>query len=124
MAEFERKSFDPNAYAAAELEKVEKEKQVISSIDEKKLLLITNKLERLKSEEAEFKAMEANGTKSIKTKYFSITYVDEHTTTRFDEKGFAASRPRIAKEMAKFRKTSTVSASVKITLRKQKDGAV
>ena len=125
--EFVKHSFDPNAEWKKELEQISNEQKTIALIDEEKLLVITRELERLKNEERDFKTklqdlMEQNGTKSIKTKYFSIAYVDEHETSRFDEKGFAEAHPKIAKEMAKFRKTSTVAASVKITLRKQKDG--
>jgi uncharacterized protein YkuJ len=127
MDNFERKSFDPDAEKKRELEQITKEQQMLAVIDEKKLLAITRTLERLKNEEAGYRAklkdlMEQNGTKSLKTRYFSITYVDEHETSRFDEKGFIKEHPQIAKEMAKFRKTSAVAANVKITMQKRKEG--
>jgi uncharacterized protein YkuJ len=119
---FVGKSFDVNTNWLAELAKVEQEKETTALIDEVALLRITKELERLKTEEAEFKAklqglMEANNTKSLKTKFFTITYVDEHETKTFDKKQFGLDHPKMAKQ---YEKKSNVKASVKITLRKKK----
>lgn len=120
----EHHSFNPDAAWLEELNAVQKEQETTALVDEEKLLSVTRELARLKNEESAFKAqlleiMERNGTKSIKTKYFTITYVEEHSQRKLDTKALEEAHPDLC---AEFMKTSTVKASVKITLKKEKKG--
>lgn len=122
--QLEHHSFNPNASWLEKLNQIKKDHETTALIDEQKLLQVTRELDRLKNEESAFKAqlleiMERNGTKSIKTKYFTITYVEEHSQRKLDTKALEEAHPDLC---AEFMKTSTVKASVKITLKKEKKG--
>lgn len=120
----EHHSFNPDAAWLKELNEVQKEQETTALIDEQKLLDVTRELTRLKNEETAFKTqlleiMERNGTKSIKTKYFIISYIEEHSQRKLDTKALEVAHPDLC---AEFMRTSTVKASVKITLKKGKEG--
>ena len=122
--QLEHHSFNPNAGWLEKLNQIKKDHETTALVDEQKLLKVTKELERLKTEEAAFKAqlqelMERNGTKSIKTKYFTISYIEEHSQRKLDTKALEEAHPDLC---AEFMKTSTVKASVKITLKKEKKG--
>ncbi|MBR4419030.1 MAG: hypothetical protein IKT33_03425 [Clostridia bacterium] len=120
----EHYSFNPNVNRFERWNQIKKNHETTALVDEQKLLKVTRELARLKTEEAAFKAelqqlMERNGTKSLKTKYFTITYVEEHSQRKLDTKALEETHPDLC---AEFMKTSTVKASVKITLKKEKKG--
>ncbi len=122
--QLEHHSFNSNANWLKKLNQIKKDHETTALIDEQKLLDVTRELTRLKNEETAFKTqlleiMERNGTKSIKTKYFIISYIEEHSQRKLDTKALEVAHPDLC---AEFMKTSTVKASVKITLKKGKEG--
>ena len=122
--QLEHHSFNPNANWLKKLNQIKKDHETTALLDEQKLLKVTRELERVTNEKKAFEAqlveiMERNGTKSIKTKYFIISYIEEHSQRKLDTKALQEAHPDLC---AEFMKTSTVKASVKITLKKRKEG--
>ena len=82
---------------------------------------LVTELETLKKKEEEFKsallqAMEQYGVKKWETDEMMMTYVEATTSTSFDSKTFLKAHPEF--DTDEFRKTSTKSAYVKITIKK------
>ena len=82
---------------------------------------LLSQLETLKKKEEEFKsalfqAMEQYGVKKWETDEMMMTYVEATTSTSFDSKTFLKAHPEY--DTDEFRKTSTKSAYVKITIKK------
>lgn len=120
---WQRKSFDPTANWLAELNEIQKQQEAVGLVDENALLKLTKEIERVKNAEAEMKTklleiMQRKGVKSLKTQYFTISLTDEHTTKKFDQKAFKDAHSEL---YAEFEKPSVVKASVRITLKKNKE---
>ena len=64
-------------------------------------------------QQAFLEQMEASGTKSIVTEFCRITYIAESTRTSIDSKALAENEPEIYE---KYKKTSVVKPSVRITI--------
>lgn len=107
-------------------------KQPVISISEYEIELIKTTsaiIERAKAEQKEaelnlnkikesiLSAMEENGVKSLENEYFKITYVDPVEKTLIDGTRLKNERPEIAEQ---YSKTSLQKASVRITLKEQK----
>lgn len=59
-------------------------------------------------------SMEKYGLTKIETPYFTVTYVDPHTSVKFDSKRFKKEHPDIAEE---YENVSEVRGSVRVRLK-------
>ena len=98
-------------------EVVQLTEEAISKINvlEQQKAMIKKAEEDLKSNMIE--QMEKYGVTQIKNDLFTISYTPEHTQSRFDSKAFKEQSPVLYDSYCK---ESTVKASIKITLKKEK----
>ena len=98
-------------------EVVQLTEEAISKINvlEQQKAMIKKAEEDLKSNMIE--QMEKYGVTQIKNDLFTISYTPEHTQSRFDSKAFKEQSPVLYDSYCK---KSTVKASIKITLKKEK----